>query len=73
MDTATQALATSVEEEDFQRLLPDVSNLMEVSKNIGMAVAEMPFWKELSAARITMRKVGWNLTYWEPVYRPYNH
>ncbi|AXV40163.1 MAG: NAD-dependent malic enzyme [Methanobacterium sp. BAmetb5] len=71
MDAATQALASSVEEEDIRRLLPDVSHLMEVSKNIGMAVAEQAILEGVACCQDNDVESLVESNIWEPVYRPY--
>lgn len=71
MDAATQALASSAEEEDIQRLLPDVSHLMEVSKNIGMAVAQQAILEGVACCQDNDVESLVESNIWEPVYRPY--
>nr|WP_231553508.1 NAD-dependent malic enzyme [Methanobacterium formicicum] len=71
MDAATQALASSAEEEDTQRLLPDVSHLMEVSKNIGMAVAQQAILEGVACCQDNDVESLVESNIWEPVYRPY--
>ena len=73
MDAAILELANSVDfEDDTHRLLPEISRLQEVSKNIGMAVARQAILEGVAknnGYEDVEKLVDSNR--WEPAYVPY--
>jgi malate dehydrogenase (oxaloacetate-decarboxylating) len=73
MDAATIELANSVKlNRKRPKLLPEVSQLQEVSKNIGVAVFKQAILEGVSRKRVDddiEKLVDSNI--WEPVYMPY--
>jgi malate dehydrogenase (oxaloacetate-decarboxylating) len=72
MDAAIIELANSVDLNNTTRLLPEVSELQEVSKNIGVAVARQAILEGVSryySMEDIEKKVESNI--WEPVYMTY--
>jgi malate dehydrogenase (oxaloacetate-decarboxylating) len=73
MDAAIVELASSAQvNEDNTRLLPEVSRLMDVSKDIGVAVARQAILEGVARKRVNGNieaLVENNM--WEPVYIPY--
>ena len=70
LDAATLELANSTD--DDTRLLPEISQLQEVSKNIGVAVARQAILEGVARIREdgdVMNLVKSNI--WEPAYVPY--
>ena len=70
LDAATMELANSTD--DDTRLLPEISQLQEVSKNIGVAVARQAILEGVARIREdgdVMNLVKSNI--WEPAYVPY--
>jgi malate dehydrogenase (oxaloacetate-decarboxylating) len=71
MDAATIELANSVDD-DNTRLLPEVSRLQEVSKDIGVAVARQAVLEGVARNRETEEiEMIVESNIWEPVYMPY--